>query len=88
MATNEATSAHRRAVIGNEKSFWIYDSEKGFDLTHPETPESPAIRPSLTTKTTTSPITIDPAKSALVIIDMQNYFLRHVSPSLPPFPTN
>ena len=76
MATNDATSAHRRAVIGNEKSFWIYDSDTGFDLTHPETPDSPPIHPSLTIQTTTSPITIDSAKSALVIIDMQNYFLR------------
>lgn len=75
MATD--TASRRRAVIGNEKSFWLYDSETGFDLTHPETPQWPSVSPSLTIKTTTSPITVDPAKSALVIIDMQNYFLRY-----------
>lgn len=77
MAPSGDASSRRKAVIGNKKSFWLYDSDTGFDLTHPETPESPAISPSLTIKTTTSPITIDPAKSALVIIDMQNYFLRY-----------
>lgn len=79
---NGEDSSRRRAVIGNEKNFWLYDSETGFDLTHPETPESSAISPSLTIETTTSPATIDPAKSALVIIDMQNYFLRYEVPSL------
>jgi nicotinamidase-related amidase len=67
---------HRKAIIGSHNSsFWLYDTETGFDLTHPATPTSPPISPRLTLKTTTAPITIDPAKSALVIIDMQNFFL-------------
>lgn len=33
------------------------------------------MKPNVTIKTTTNPITIDPAKSAIVIIDMQNFFL-------------
>lgn len=77
MAVNDDDSSRRRAMIGNKQSFWLYDSETGFDLTHPETPQSTTVSPSLTIKTTTSPITIDPAKSALVIVDMQNYFLRY-----------
>lgn len=67
---------HRRAVIGNEKNFWLHSSRSGrFDLTHPKTPSSPAITPRLDLTTSTTPITVDPAKTALVIIDMQNFFL-------------
>ena len=75
MATNGQTQEHLTAVIGNEKSFWLFDSQNGFDLTHPKSPTSPKVEPRITIETTTSPITVDPAKSALVVIDMQNYFL-------------
>jgi nicotinamidase-related amidase len=75
--TTTATSTHRKAIIGSRtsSSFWLYDSQTGFDLTHPPTPTSPPSSPRLTLKTTTAPITICPTKSALVIIDMQNFFL-------------
>lgn len=74
MASNGDTH-HRRAVIGNASNFWLYSTRTGFDLTHPATPESPPVSPRVTIETTNTPITIDPAKSALVIIDMQNFFL-------------
>ena len=74
MATN-GDEAHHRAAIGNAKNFWLYSSRTGFDLTHPATPDSPPVSPSVTIQTTTTPITVAPAKSALVIIDMQNFFL-------------
>jgi nicotinamidase-related amidase len=67
--------SHRKAVIGNAANFWLYSSKTGFDLTHPETPTSEPISPRLHLKISTTPITISPAKSALVIIDMQNFFL-------------
>lgn len=51
----------------------------GWGLTQPTTPSSPAIYPHVPLETTSSRIAIDPAKTALVIIDTQNYFL---SPSL------
>ncbi|KAG8428465.1 hypothetical protein J3459_003888 [Metarhizium acridum] len=44
-------------------------------MTHPETPSSPPEYPPVTLKTTNSPVTIFPAKTALVITDMQNFFL-------------
>ena len=75
MAASEDTADHRWAVIGNNQSFWLYDSRKGFDLTHPPKPSSPPVLPRVRIETTTAPITVDPAKSALVIIDMQNFFL-------------
>lgn len=70
-----------KAVIGNVRNgnFWLYDSEKGFDLTRPDSLSAPESITSIHLRTTRTPITIDPAKSALVIIDMQNFFL---SPAL------
>ncbi|EXJ62814.1 hypothetical protein A1O7_03254 [Cladophialophora yegresii CBS 114405] len=68
--------SHRKAIIGNPSStFWLYDSKTGFDLTHPPTPTSATPTPNHTIKTNTLPITIHPPKSALVIVDMQNFFL-------------
>lgn len=69
----------RKAMIGSPSSFWLYDSATGFDLTHPPAGDAPLIYPRVPIQTTTSKINIDPAKSALVIIDMQNFFL---SPNL------
>ncbi|KAI9731736.1 MAG: hypothetical protein M1834_004525 [Cirrosporium novae-zelandiae] len=66
-------------LIGSPHSFWLHHPSTGYDLTHPSRPFSSAVKPRLTFTTTTSPITISPAKSALLIIDMQNFFL---SPSL------
>lgn len=66
----------RKAIIGNENDdFWVYDSERGFDLTRPSHPTASPVAEAITLQTTTLPVTINPAISALVIIDMQNFFL-------------
>lgn len=62
-------------VIGNESNFWLWTERDGFDLTHPDTPTSSPVHPRIPLQTSNSPITIDPSKTALVIIDMQNFFL-------------
>ncbi|KAI7340459.1 Isochorismatase hydrolase [Hortaea werneckii] len=62
-------------VIGNTTDTWLYSSTTGFDLTRPTQPQSSPMKPCVTIQTTTNPVTIEPSKSALVIIDMQNYFL-------------
>ncbi|KAI0469257.1 isochorismatase family protein [Xylaria cf. heliscus] len=62
-------------VVGSGPNFWLFTNRDGFDMTHPATPSSPPVYPRMTLKTTNSDITIAPAKTALVIIDMQNYFL-------------
>ena len=69
-------AAHHETIIGSSSNFWLFSSKNVFDLTHPQTPTSPPTRPRLTIETTTSPIIVDPAKSALVIIGMQNFFLH------------
>ncbi|KAI6083710.1 Isochorismatase-like protein [Hypoxylon rubiginosum] len=62
-------------VIGGSKSFWLYSKARGYDLTHPPTPDSAPIYPRIPLETTTGQVTIDPSKAALVVIDLQNYFL-------------
>ncbi|KAI0869428.1 Isochorismatase-like protein [Hypoxylon argillaceum] len=61
-------------VIGG-KNFWLYSQDKGYDLTHPPSPTSPLIFPRIPLKTKSGPVAIDPSKTALVIIDLQNYFV-------------
>ncbi|KAJ4370006.1 hypothetical protein N0V83_005770 [Neocucurbitaria cava] len=64
-------------VAGHDQSnSWSFTPTTGWDLTrttNPSTTSSSSSR--ITLETTTTPITIDPSKSALVIIDMQNFFL-------------
>lgn len=72
-------AAEQLEMIGNSKNFWLYSKAEGYDLTHPPAPDATPIRPRLALQTATSQVTIDPKKTALVIIDLQNYFL---SPAL------
>ncbi|KAF2716780.1 isochorismatase family protein [Polychaeton citri CBS 116435] len=71
----DKSEPERKAVIGSDDNFWLYSSNSGFDLTHPATPSGPEVHPQLRLGTTTETITIDPSKTALMIIDMQNFFL-------------
>ena len=59
--------------IGNPLNFWRFSSKHGFDLTRPRDDQTNA---SIHLETTTIPILIDPRRSALIIIDMQNFFLH------------
>jgi nicotinamidase-related amidase len=66
-------------VIGGPENFWLYSETEGYDITHPPTPDAPKIYPRMTLQTQEARAVIDPAKTALVIVDLQNYFL---SPAL------
>lgn len=71
-----------RALIGCPPNHWLWSSSPPtFDVTRPSPPDYPIPSPTLSFRlpTTTTPILIDPFKAAIVIIDMQNFFL---SPSL------
>lgn len=71
-----ATSATSPTVIGNPaSSFWLFDPSSGYDLTHPSSPDGPPVASRLTMATATMPVTIATEKTALVVIDMQNFFL-------------
>ena len=72
----EARSVERNdknVIIGNTSNFWRYSHDNGFDLTRQY--DDQICRP-ISLQTTTTPILIDPNRSALVIIDMQNFFLH------------
>jgi len=80
--TNKTTPPPKQTIIGSPQNFWLHSTLTGYDLTHPPTPTSPPIHPRLTLQatnnslsTTTTPIALDPSKTALLIIDMQNFFL-------------
>jgi nicotinamidase-related amidase len=75
MSSAPATDSHHKALIGSVSNFWLHSSQTGFDLTHPSSSSESAPGPRVTIQTTNTPITISPSKSALVIIDMQNFFL-------------
>ena len=63
-------------IVGNSKNFWLWSKEEGFDLTHPPTPDSEPVQPRLRLQCALTPVVIDPAKTALLIIDLQNYDLH------------
>lgn len=63
-------------VLGSPKSSWTYDATTGYDLSRkPSAPHKPI--PRFWMRTSTDPITLDPGKTALIIVDMQNYFLSY-----------
>lgn len=70
-----ATSAEVKVIGTNKSNFWLWSEKDGFDLTHPATPDSPQVQPRISLQTTNSPIEIAPTKTALVIVDMQNFFV-------------
>jgi len=59
-------------ILGNKNNYWRWTEEDGFDLTH--TDPSTSI-PQLKFQVDGGAVTIAPTKTALVIIDMQNYSL-------------
>ena len=68
----------RRSLIGTYPNHWLHSSSPPcFDLTRPRPPEYalPSPKDSISLSTTTTSIVISPSKTALVIIDMQNFFL-------------
>lgn len=73
MTSHSQSPLPQPSMIGNADNFWLFDPSAGFDLTHVLPPSCNATR--LMLRTTTSPIIIDPSKTALLVIDMQQFFL-------------
>jgi isochorismate hydrolase len=61
-------------AIGGAENFWLHSEKEGYDITHPAAPDSPKVYPRMTLRTQDSRAIIDPTKTALVFIDLQNYF--------------
>jgi nicotinamidase-related amidase len=68
-------TASRIVRVGSANNFWLWSSDFGWDLTHPATPDAPPhpTQRRLPLMCEVSNVIIDPQKSALVIVDMQNY---------------
>ena len=64
-----------RVVVGSSSNFWIWSRDVGWDLTHPSNPEAEPLRPRLSLDCEISNVAIDPAKTALMIVDMQNFLM-------------
>ena len=76
----DQSTVHRQ-----EDNFWLWSPEEGYDLTRPANPDSEPKPSSLRLECQVSNITIDPAKSALLIIDLQNFTLSQaLRTNLPP----
>lgn len=73
--TTASTTSSNTEVLGNSKDFWFWSADQGWDLTHPAQRDAEPFKGGLLLEAKTSNITIDPAKTALLIIDMQNVFL-------------
>ncbi|KAG8533060.1 uncharacterized protein KY384_001843 [Bacidia gigantensis] len=68
-----------KVMVGSPGNFWLWSPEEGFDLSRFPNPDSNPVPSSLHLECQVSNVTIDPAKTALLIIDVQNFTL---SPAL------
>ena len=76
-----------RLVVGSSTNFWMWSQEAGWDLTHAPHPTAEPANGRVHLDCEVSNIIIDPAKTALTIIDMQNITLSRslngeISPAL------
>ena len=74
--------ASKKTVVGSPQNHWLWSAEEGFDLSRNDSgPVSSSVR----LKCQVSNVTLDPAKTALLIIDLQNFTLsRALRGNLPP----
>lgn len=75
MNTNMSPS-NKKIVVGTLDNFWLWSPEEGYDLSRPSNPDSTPVLSSLHLECQVSNITIDPAKTALLLIDLQNFTLN------------
>lgn len=70
---SQEESLQSRVIVGSSSNFWIWSRDSGWDLTHPSTPTAPPVQRRLHLDCHISSVSLDPAKTALLIIDMQNF---------------
>ena len=69
------SSGETKMILGSLDNFRFWLARTSFDLSHLPTTDSEPIEHVLNLKYEISSVTIDPAKTALAIIDSQNYSL-------------
>lgn len=66
-----------KLIFGPPGSQWVYDKQsKTYDLTRSSLSPSPTLKISTTYGSPSTSLLLSPAKTALVIVDMQNFFLH------------
>ena len=84
LGTN-TSSPDEKTLVGSPGNSWLWSPDEGFDLSRPPNPDSAPVPSSLRLECQVSNVTIDPAKTALLIIDLQNFTLsRALRTDLPP----
>ena len=73
------SSTGKKTLVGSPDNFWLWSPDEEFGLSRPPDPDSGPTPFSLYLECQVSDITIDAAKTALLIIDVQNFTL---SPAL------
>ena len=74
----------KKTLVGPPNNFWLWSSDDGFDLSRPPNINSVPAPSSLRLECQVSNVTIDPTKTALLIIDLQNFTLsRALRANLP-----
>jgi nicotinamidase-related amidase len=67
------TGTPGHAVVGTSNNFWFWSCDRGWDLTHPANRDAKPFDFGLSLDCDISNVTVDPAKTALLVIDMQNF---------------
>ncbi len=66
-----------KVIVGSPNNFWIWSPDCGWDLTHPSNSDAEPVQQRLLLPCEISNVTIDPLKTALLIIDMQNFSISN-----------
>ena len=89
--SSERISSVSRVLVGEVPNYWLYSpTPPSYDLTRPAPPHFPKPSPNSTINLATSKehIIISPNQTALVVVDMQNFFLSAALGAAPHSPGN
>ncbi|KAL8948975.1 MAG: hypothetical protein Q9222_004881 [Ikaeria aurantiellina] len=83
--TPPSASAKKKTLLGSPNNFWLWSPQDGYDLSRPSNADSAPLPSSIQLECQVSNIRFDPSKTALLVIDLQNFTLsralRKDSPS-------
>lgn len=73
LGSDDTSSKPGHVIFGSSDNFWFWSAHRGWDLTHPASRDAEPFASGMLLECDISNVTIDPGKTALLIIDMQNY---------------
>ena len=72
---NPVKSPKNKTIVGPPDNFWLWSLDEGYDLSRPADPGAAPVANNIQLECQVSNVTIDPAKTALLLIDLQNFTL-------------